>query len=135
MSVGGSYLGDLLPGFLLIAVGLGFSFVPISIAALAGVQQAEAGLASGLINTTNQLGMALGLGLVSVVFFGAMDEPTGPQEVGPAFAGAFENAMWWVIAILGVVYALLFALPKRNPADPEPEKAAEPEQKEELVAV
>ena len=38
VSVGGSYLGDLLPGFLLIGVGLGFSFVPISIAALAGVQ-------------------------------------------------------------------------------------------------
>src|SRR5207245_2318711 len=51
VSVGGSYLGDLLPGFLLIAVGLGFSFVPISIAALAGIQPAEAGLASGLINT------------------------------------------------------------------------------------
>ena len=42
VSVGGSYLGDLLPGFLLIAVGIGFSFVPISIAALAGVQASEA---------------------------------------------------------------------------------------------
>src|SRR5919204_3778221 len=61
VSVGGSYLGDLLPGFLLIAVGLGFSFVPISIAALAGVQPAEAGLASGLINTSQQIGGALGI--------------------------------------------------------------------------
>src|SRR5439155_2634957 len=51
VSVGGSYLGDLLPGFLLVAVGIGFAFVPISIAALAGIQAAEAGLASGLINT------------------------------------------------------------------------------------
>src|SRR5918995_484958 len=51
VSVGGSYVTDLLPGFLLIAVGLGFSFVPISIAALAGVRASEAGLASGLINT------------------------------------------------------------------------------------
>src|SRR5205807_8597931 len=59
VSVGGSYLGDLLPGFLLVAVGLGFSFVPISIAALAGVQAAEAGLASGLINTSQQIGGAL----------------------------------------------------------------------------
>src|ERR671937_166619 len=41
ISVGGSYVADLLPGFLLIAIGLGFSFVPISIAALAGVQPAE----------------------------------------------------------------------------------------------
>src|SRR3989442_10604910 len=56
VSVGGSYLGDLLPGFLLVAVGLGFSFVPVSIAALAGVQPAEAGLASGLIHTSQQIG-------------------------------------------------------------------------------
>src|SRR6266508_3740105 len=60
VSVGGSYLGDLLPGFLLTAVGIGFAFVPISIAALAGVQAAEAGLASGLINTSQQIGGALG---------------------------------------------------------------------------
>src|SRR3954465_460713 len=52
----GSYVADLLPGFLLVAVGLGFSFVPISIAALAGVQPAEAGLASGLINMSQQNG-------------------------------------------------------------------------------
>src|SRR5919198_1130326 len=59
VSVHGSYLGDLLPGFLLVAVGLGFSFVPISIAALAGIEPKEAGLASGLINTTQQIGGAL----------------------------------------------------------------------------
>jgi hypothetical protein len=58
VSVGGSYLGDLLPGFLLIAIRMGFSFVPISIAALAGVEPSEAGLASGLINTSQQIGGA-----------------------------------------------------------------------------
>src|SRR2546430_2420326 len=56
VSVHGSYLGDLLPGFLLIAVGIGFAFVPISIAALAGVQAAEAGGGSGLINTSPRIG-------------------------------------------------------------------------------
>src|SRR5262245_795929 len=61
VSVGGSYLGDLLPGFLVIGVGIGFSFVPISIAALAGVQPAEAGLASGVINTAQQSGGASGI--------------------------------------------------------------------------
>src|ERR671922_21980 len=61
VSVGGTYLGDLLPGFLLISIGIGFSFVPISIAALAGVQPAEAGLASGLINTSQQIGGARGI--------------------------------------------------------------------------
>src|SRR2546430_15629294 len=67
VSVHGSYLGDLLPGFLLIAVGLGFSFVPISIAALAGIQPAEAGLASGLINTSQQIGGALGIAALSTI--------------------------------------------------------------------
>src|SRR5262245_25372585 len=67
VSVGGSYLGDLLPGFLLIAVGLGFSFVPISIAALAGVQASEAGLASGLFNTSQQIGGALGIAVLSAI--------------------------------------------------------------------
>src|SRR3954468_2136434 len=55
VSVGGTYVGDLLPGFLLMSVGLGFSFVPISIAALAGVKNDEAGLASGLFNTSQQI--------------------------------------------------------------------------------
>ena len=67
VSVGGSYVTDLLPGFLLIGVGLGFSFVPISIAALAGVQPAEAGLASGLINTSQQIGGALGIAALSSI--------------------------------------------------------------------
>jgi EmrB/QacA subfamily drug resistance transporter len=67
VSVGGSYLGDLLPGFLLIGLGIGFSFVPISIAALAGVRAAEAGLASGLINTSQQIGGALGIAALSTI--------------------------------------------------------------------
>jgi EmrB/QacA subfamily drug resistance transporter len=67
VSVGGHYFSDLLPGFLLIGVGMGFSFVPISIAALAGVQGPEAGLASGLINTSQQIGGALGLALLTTV--------------------------------------------------------------------
>ncbi len=67
VSVDGSYVVDLLPGFLIIGVGMGFSFVPISIAALAGVQGPEAGLASGLINTSQQIGGALGLALLTTV--------------------------------------------------------------------
>jgi EmrB/QacA subfamily drug resistance transporter len=67
VSPNGSYVGDLLPGFLLIAVGLGFCFVPISIAALAGVEPAEAGLASGLINMSQQIGGALGIAVLSAI--------------------------------------------------------------------
>ena len=67
VSVGGSYVDDLLPGFVILGVGMGFSFVPISIAALAGVKGPEAGLASGLINTSQQIGGALGLAILTTV--------------------------------------------------------------------
>jgi MFS family permease len=52
---------------ILIGVGLGFSFVPISIAALAGATSGEAGLQSGLINTVQQIGGALGLAILTTV--------------------------------------------------------------------
>src|ERR687888_781611 len=54
--VHGKYASDLLPGYLLVGVGIAFAFVPVSIAALAGVAEREAGLASGLINTSQQIG-------------------------------------------------------------------------------
>src|SRR5436309_7851126 len=94
VSVGGSYLGDLLPGFLLVAVGLGFSFVPISIAALAGVQAHEAGLASGLINTSQQIGGALGIAALSTIATSRTsnalaDGSTHAQALVDGFHGAF----------------------------------------------
>src|SRR5262249_27958666 len=65
ISVNGSYFADLFVGFILIGIGLGFSFVPISIAALAGATSGEAGLQSGLINTNQQIGGALGLAILT----------------------------------------------------------------------
>jgi MFS family permease len=67
ISAHGSYFGDLFLGFLLIGVGLGFSFVPVSIAALSGIEPSEAGLASGLINTSQQIGGALGVAILTTV--------------------------------------------------------------------
>jgi MFS family permease len=75
VSVHGSYLGDLLPGFLLTGLGIGFAFVPISIAALAGVRASEAGLASGLFNTSQQIGGALGIAALSTI--AAAQSPPG----------------------------------------------------------
>src|SRR3954468_22139329 len=93
VSVGGSYLGDLLPGFLLIAVGIGFAFVPISIAALAGVQPAEAGLASGLINTSQQIGGALGIAALSPIATSRTDNAVADGTAVPnAFVDGFTSA-------------------------------------------
>jgi predicted MFS family arabinose efflux permease len=95
VSVDGSYVSDLLPGFLLIGVGMGFSFVPISIAALAGVEGPEAGLASGLINTSQQIGGALGLALLTTVATtrttDLLDGGTAQPE---ALTSGFSLAFW-----------------------------------------
>src|SRR5205807_10269451 len=64
----GTYAADLLPGYLMVGVGIAFAFVPVSIAALAGVANNEAGLASGLINTSQQIGGAIGVAVASTVF-------------------------------------------------------------------
>jgi EmrB/QacA subfamily drug resistance transporter len=66
-SPGGSYAADVLGPSILAAIGLGFSFVPVTIAALTGTTQQEAGLASGLINTSQQVGGALGLAILATV--------------------------------------------------------------------
>ena len=109
VSVGGSYLGDLLPGFLLIAVGIGFAFVPISIAALAGIQPAEAGLASGLINTSQQIGGALGIAALSSIATSRTDHAlaggaTQASALVTGFHGAFLAGV--IIAALGIVASL-----------------------------
>ena len=64
-----SFASDLLPGYLLVGVGMAFAFIPMSIAALAGVEDHEAGLASGLINTSQQIGGALGVAIAATVAF------------------------------------------------------------------
>ena len=64
----GSYLADLAPGFVLAGIGLGFAFIPVTIAALMGITDDEAGLASGLINTSQQIGGAVGVALLATVF-------------------------------------------------------------------
>jgi EmrB/QacA subfamily drug resistance transporter len=109
VSVHGSYLADLLPGFLLVGLGLGFSFVPISIAALAGVRPAEAGLASGLFNTTQQIGGALGIAALSTI---ATSHTTTALKAGTAlpsalidgFTAAFVVGV--AVAAVGVLAAL-----------------------------
>ena len=66
-ATGGSYVADVLGPSLLAAVGLGFSFVPVTIAAVTGTKPHEAGLASGLINTSQQVGGALGLAILATI--------------------------------------------------------------------
>jgi EmrB/QacA subfamily drug resistance transporter len=95
VSVDGSYVTDLLPGFLCVGLGLGFSFVPVSIAALAGVPQREAGLASGLINTTQNIGGAVGLAILTTVSTTHTDNliADGTNQLS-ALTQGFSLAFW-----------------------------------------
>ncbi|HZO96954.1 MAG TPA: MFS transporter [Gaiellaceae bacterium] len=126
VSVGGSYLGDLLPGFLLIAVGIGFSFVPISIAALAGVEPAEAGLASGLINTSQQIGGALGIAALSTIATSRTDDALAggtalPRALVDGFTDAFVAG--GIVAAIGIAAALTLIRREELEAAPEAEPA------------
>jgi EmrB/QacA subfamily drug resistance transporter len=125
VSVGGSYVADLLPGFLLISIGLGFSFVPISIAALAGVQPSEAGLASGLINTSQQIGGALGVAILSTIATTTTDDAVAAGDPVPvALTDGFQAAflVGAVIALVGVLVSVFIV--RRE--DLTPQEAIEP---------
>ncbi|MEU9555512.1 MFS transporter [Streptomyces fumanus] len=104
--------------------GMGLIVAPLTDAVLSEVPREHAGAASGLINTVQQMGNALGLALVSVVFFGVIDDHTGPARIGPEYVDAFQHALGWVAAVMGVIFLLMTALPKR-PAQ-HVEGAAEP---------
>ena len=67
LPVDGHYFWDLFPAFVLGGAGMGLSFVPVTIASLTGVERADAGVASGLVNTSRQIGGAVGLAAVSAI--------------------------------------------------------------------
>jgi EmrB/QacA subfamily drug resistance transporter len=129
VSVHGTYLGDLLPGFLLVAVGIGFAFVPISIAALAGVQPAEAGLASGLINTSQQIGGALGIALLSTIATTrTSDKLAAGTALDPALVDGFRLAFLVGVGIAAAGILASLVLIRRDElqvpaAEPVPESA------------
>jgi EmrB/QacA subfamily drug resistance transporter len=118
ISPGGGFAADVLGPSLLAAVGLGFAFVPQTIAAVSGVSDREAGLASGLINTSQQVGGALGLAVLSTVAFPQIDDaaaaaggaPT-PEVLTNGYADAFMVGSG--IALLGV-FATLFLIRNRD---------------------
>jgi len=115
ISVTGSYATDLLPGFFLIGIGLGFSFVPVSIAALAGVQGPEAGLASGLINTSQQVGGALGLAVLATVATTRTESELALGTAQPeALTSGFTLAFWVAVGFAVVSLATTLLVLRRR---------------------
>jgi EmrB/QacA subfamily drug resistance transporter len=111
VSVDGSYWSDLFPGFLIIGLGLPFAFIPITIAAVAGVRAHEQGLASGLINTTQQIGGALGIAVLATVANSTTTaDKTDGVSTAEALTHGFQNAFWvgFAVAVVGVLVSVLF---------------------------
>jgi EmrB/QacA subfamily drug resistance transporter len=109
VSVDGSYWADLFPGFLVLGVAIPFAFVPITIAALAGTKPEEAGLASGLINTSQQVGGAVGIAILSTVAVSTTDDAVAQGTAIPtALTDGFVNAFWTgaAIALVGALVSI-----------------------------
>ena len=95
----GTYLGDVLPGLIPISIGMGLTFVPVTLLATSGIEGEDAGLASGLFNTSQQVGGALGLAILSTLavdrttdYLGGLPgQPTVIQE-GEALVSGFHAA-------------------------------------------
>jgi EmrB/QacA subfamily drug resistance transporter len=105
ISVDGTFLSDILGPSLLAAVGLGFAFVPVTIAAVSGIEDSEQGLASGLINTSQQVGGALGLAILAAIANAKIGDSRDPTVLVEGFQSAFLVGAGF--AILGLLGTLL----------------------------
>jgi EmrB/QacA subfamily drug resistance transporter len=123
--VTGHYWPDLLPAYITFALGLAFAFVPVTIAALAEVESHEAGLASGLINTNQQIGGAIGVALAATIFISRANDlrHTG-HPPADAFTSGYQWAFWALIglALAGALAAFVLLRGTRLPL-PEGEPA------------
>jgi EmrB/QacA subfamily drug resistance transporter len=100
----GTFLADILGPSLLAAVGLGFAFVPVTIAAVSGVDDREQGLASGLINTSQQVGGALGLAILAAIANSEIGTSRDPAVLTDGFSSAFLVGSGF--AVLGLLATL-----------------------------
>ena len=124
LPVHGHYFWDLFPAFLLSGIGLALAFVPMSIGALTGVQQSEAGIASGLINTSQQIGGAIGVAVATTIATTFTSHyvhahPGATALGGSALNHGFEITFYVLaaVAVVGAVVSALLTEPKPSTAE------------------
>jgi predicted MFS family arabinose efflux permease len=105
VSADGSYVGDVLLPSVIAAAGIGFSFVPVTIAATTGVRGPEAGLASGLVNTFRQVGGSIGLALLATIATQHTADIAGSVTRQVALTDGFRRAF-----VVGAGFAILGAV-------------------------
>jgi EmrB/QacA subfamily drug resistance transporter len=115
MPVHGHFLANLAGPFVVAGAGTAFAFIPISIAALAGVSEHQAGLASGLLNTSQQLGGAIGIAIASSVAVSHTKALLHAGNAAPAaLTGGFQHAFWVLGAIGLLALPAIFAFVRRD---------------------
>jgi predicted MFS family arabinose efflux permease len=110
VSAGGSFLGDVLFPSLVVALGMGLAFVPLTITAMSGVTDDESGLASGLMATAQQIGQAVGLAVLTGV---ATTTAATPQALTAGFEDAFVVAAGF--ALIAALAAFVIVAKTRAP--------------------
>jgi MFS family permease len=128
LPVDGHYFSDLFPGFVISGLGLAFVFIPVSIGALTGVRPADAGIASGLISTSQQIGGAIGVAAATTIATTFTNHYVSSHAGSTAFSGpalthGFSIAFYTLAgtAAVGVVVAALLIEPRPAQTEPTPE--------------
>jgi predicted MFS family arabinose efflux permease len=124
LPVDGSYFWDLFPAFVLGGAGMAFAFVPVTIASLAGVGRSDAGVASGLVNTSRQIGGAIGLAATSAIAAAATSNyvdahPGVSATSGAALDHGFQITLYVLtgMLVLGALIAGGLIRPRPRPVE------------------
>ena len=134
VSAGGSYASDVLPGLLPMSIGMGCTFVPITLIATTNVDEGDAGLASGLFNTSQQVGGALGLAVLATLAadktadsLAGLGRAPGPADQAVAVVDGFRVAFTGgaILMVVGIVL-MLALVRRRDVANVNPEQAMAP---------
>ncbi|MEN8656230.1 MFS transporter [Streptomyces sp. 21So2-11] len=119
LEIGSSYAGLILPGQLLLGLGMGTAFMPAMSMATHGVEPRDAGVASAMVNTSQQVGGAIGTALLNTIAASAttaylVDNAAGATNAqllqAQAMVHGYASAIWWAVGILVVAAAIAFAL-------------------------
>jgi MFS family permease len=115
LTPGSSYAGNVLPGLLVLGVGMGCIFAPAFSTATLGVEGREAGVASAMVNTSQQVGGSVGTSLLSTIFASAVASYTADHlhTTGLANAAAvhgYTTAFWWAVGIFALGFLLAIVI-------------------------
>jgi hypothetical protein len=130
LPIEGSYFWDLFPAYVLGGAGMAFAFVPVTIAALTGVSRSDAGVASGLVNTSRQIGGAVGLAAVSAIAAASTSNyvnahPGVSAASGAALDHGFQTALYVLTGLLVLGALIAGGMIRSRPRPAEAESSVE----------